>query len=66
VPPRLFVPHAFVADGVVTTDGAHHPADVICYATGFRHNDYLWPMTITGRRKQEETMVPSHWSGRRS
>jgi 4-hydroxyacetophenone monooxygenase len=38
-----------VADGVVTTDGAHHPADVICYATGFRHNDYLWPMTITGR-----------------
>jgi 4-hydroxyacetophenone monooxygenase len=27
----------------------HHPADVICYATGFRHNDYLWPMTITGR-----------------
>ena len=26
-----------------------HPADVICYATGFRHNDYLWPMTITGR-----------------
>ena len=38
-----------VADGVVTTDGTHYPADVICYATGFRHNDYLWPMTITGR-----------------
>jgi 4-hydroxyacetophenone monooxygenase len=37
-----------VADGVVTTDGTHYPADVICYATGFRHNDYLWPMTITG------------------
>jgi 4-hydroxyacetophenone monooxygenase len=38
-----------VADGIVTVDGVHHPADVICYATGFRHNDYLWPMTITGR-----------------
>jgi 4-hydroxyacetophenone monooxygenase len=38
-----------VGDGVVTVDGRHHPADVICYATGFRHNDYLWPMTITGR-----------------
>ena len=38
-----------VADGIVTTDGTHHPADVICYATGFRHNDFLWPMEITGR-----------------
>jgi 4-hydroxyacetophenone monooxygenase len=38
-----------VRDGVVTVDGRHHRADIICYATGFRHNDYLWPMTITGR-----------------
>jgi 4-hydroxyacetophenone monooxygenase len=38
-----------VADGIVTTDGTHHPAEVICYATGFRHNDFLWPMEITGR-----------------
>jgi 4-hydroxyacetophenone monooxygenase len=38
-----------VEDGIVTVDGAHHPADVICYATGFRHNDYLWPMNIVGR-----------------
>ena len=38
-----------VEDGVVTVDGAFHPADVICYATGFLHNDYLWPMTIVGR-----------------
>ena len=36
-------------DGVVTVDGEHHPADVIIYATGFRHNDYLFPMTIIGR-----------------
>jgi len=38
-----------VADGIVTVDGTHHPADVICYATGFRHNDFLWPMEIKGR-----------------
>ena len=41
-----------VADGVVTVDGAFYPADVICYATGFLHNDYLWPMTIVGRNGQ--------------
>ena len=38
-----------VADGVVTVDGVHHPADVICCATGFRHNDFLWPLDIRGR-----------------
>jgi 4-hydroxyacetophenone monooxygenase len=38
-----------VEDGVVTVDGTFYPADIICYATGFRHNDYLWPMAITGR-----------------
>jgi 4-hydroxyacetophenone monooxygenase len=38
-----------VANGVVTSDGALHEADIICYATGFRSNDYLWPMTVTGR-----------------
>jgi 4-hydroxyacetophenone monooxygenase len=38
-----------VADGVVTADGAHHPADVICYATGFRHNDFLASMDVVGR-----------------
>ena len=38
-----------VADGVITDDGAFRPADIICYATGFRHNDFLWPMRIVGR-----------------
>ena len=38
-----------VPDGVVTVDGTHHPADVICYATGFRHNDFLASMDVTGR-----------------
>jgi len=38
-----------VADGVVTVDGEFRPADVICYATGFRHNEFLAPMEVTGR-----------------
>jgi len=36
-------------DGVVTADGVAYDVDVIVYATGFRHTDVLWPMTITGR-----------------
>jgi 4-hydroxyacetophenone monooxygenase len=35
--------------GVITSDGAEFSADIIVYATGFRHTDVLWPMTITGR-----------------
>jgi 4-hydroxyacetophenone monooxygenase len=38
-----------VADGVVTVDGVHYEADIICYATGFRHNEFLAPMEVTGR-----------------
>ena len=38
-----------VADGIVTVDGTFFPADVICYATGFRHNEFLAPMSIFGR-----------------
>jgi 4-hydroxyacetophenone monooxygenase len=38
-----------VPDGVATVDGTHYPADVICYATGFRHNDFLTSMNVTGR-----------------
>jgi 4-hydroxyacetophenone monooxygenase len=38
-----------VPDGVVTVDGTHREADVICYATGFKHNDFLAPMEVTGR-----------------
>jgi cation diffusion facilitator CzcD-associated flavoprotein CzcO len=36
-------------DGVVTADGATHPADVIVLATGFRTNPFLAPMRIHGR-----------------
>src|SRR5262249_28417118 len=35
--------------GIETSDGTQHDVDVIVYATGFRANDYLFPMTITGR-----------------
>jgi 4-hydroxyacetophenone monooxygenase len=38
-----------VADGVVTSDGTHYPADIICYATGFRHNDFLASFEVLGR-----------------
>jgi len=38
-----------VADGVVTSDGTHYPADIICYATGFRHNDFLASFDVHGR-----------------
>jgi 4-hydroxyacetophenone monooxygenase len=37
------------ADGVVTVDGRHHAADIICYATGFRHNEFLATMNVVGR-----------------
>src|SRR5690625_3186589 len=36
-------------DAVITTDEQRYPAEVIVYATGFRHTEVLWPMTITGR-----------------
>ncbi len=39
-----------VPDGVVTADGNHYHADIICYATGFRHNDFLASMDVVGRR----------------
>ena len=47
------------ANGVVTEDGTEHAADVIVFATGFRANDYLWPMEIRGRNGTE---VQDLWS----
>ena len=38
-----------VPEGIVTEDGMLHEADVICYATGFRHNDFLAPIEFIGR-----------------
>ena len=36
-------------DGVRTGDGRHHPADVLIWGTGFRTNDFMFPMEIVGR-----------------
>src|SRR5206468_11450963 len=36
-------------DGVVTRDGAIHPADVLLFATGFQSTPFLAPMRIEGR-----------------
>jgi 4-hydroxyacetophenone monooxygenase len=38
-----------VPAGVVTVDGFLREADIICYATGFRHNEFLAPMEVIGR-----------------
>ena len=34
--------------GVVTADGTVHEVDCIIYGTGFRTNDFMFPMEITG------------------
>ncbi|MCW3040844.1 MAG: monooxygenase [Solirubrobacterales bacterium] len=34
--------------GVVTADGRIHEADCIIYGTGFRTNDFMFPMKVTG------------------
>ena len=39
-------------EGVVTVDGTLREADIICYATGFRHNDFLAIMDVTGRARR--------------
>jgi 4-hydroxyacetophenone monooxygenase len=35
--------------GIQTLDGHEHAVDVIIYATGFKANDFLWPMEVKGR-----------------
>lgn len=56
--PALGKPHArlvgsavreVVADGVITADGEHLPADVIVWCTGFKASEFLQPIKITGR-----------------
>ncbi|WP_067819648.1 flavin-containing monooxygenase [Nocardia inohanensis] len=38
-----------VPEGVKTSDGVVHAADVIVYGTGFKGTEFLWPMKIRGR-----------------
>ncbi|MDQ3768344.1 MAG: NAD(P)/FAD-dependent oxidoreductase, partial [Actinomycetota bacterium] len=36
--------------GIVAADGTLHEADVLIYATGFKTNDFMFPMEISGRQ----------------
>jgi 4-hydroxyacetophenone monooxygenase len=33
----------------IVAGGVEHPVDMIVFATGFRANEYLWPMEVRGR-----------------
>ncbi|MEM0995827.1 MAG: NAD(P)/FAD-dependent oxidoreductase [Bacteroidota bacterium] len=37
------------AEGILTQDGKHHPADVLVFATGFKAVEYLSQIRIVGR-----------------
>lgn len=39
----------FTEDGVVDGDGVEHKVDAVVYATGFKTNDFLFPMEVRGR-----------------
>jgi cation diffusion facilitator CzcD-associated flavoprotein CzcO len=39
---------AMTPTGIVTEDGAEHEVDCVIYGTGFRTNDFMFPMEITG------------------
>lgn len=41
------------AEGLRTADGVLHPCDVIVFGTGFRTQDFLAPMRVTGRDGRE-------------
>ncbi|MFE3273329.1 flavin-containing monooxygenase [Nocardia sp. NPDC059239] len=46
--------------GVVDSDGNEHPADILVYATGFKIQQFLYPMEVRGRsgRSLRETWGP--------
>jgi cation diffusion facilitator CzcD-associated flavoprotein CzcO len=52
---------AVTPNGVRTTDGVEHPADVIVYGTGFKATEFLWPMNLYGRggRKLADVWNPA-------
>jgi 4-hydroxyacetophenone monooxygenase len=37
-------------NGIEVQGGKEYPLDIIVYATGFKANDFLWPMEVRGRR----------------
>ena len=48
------------ADGVVTRDGEHRPADVLIYGTGFSASEFVAPMRVVGRDGSE---LSEEWDG---
>ena len=49
--------------GITDSNGDHHRADVIVWATGFRPNEMLFPMTVTGRDNRD---LRAEWGDRPS
>jgi len=47
-------------EGVVTADGAQHLLDCVIWATGFKANDFMFPMEITGADGRD---LREYWSG---
>ncbi|MGW4369184.1 flavin-containing monooxygenase [Nocardia takedensis] len=45
--------------GLTTTDGTHHDADTLIYATGFHATQFLADVTVTGR---EGRLLHEQWS----
>jgi 4-hydroxyacetophenone monooxygenase len=48
------------AEGVRTTDGVEHPADVLIYGTGFTASDFVTPMRVFGTGGTE---LNEDWAG---
>ncbi|WP_372735194.1 flavin-containing monooxygenase [Nocardioides sp.] len=49
------------ADGILDSQGRRHRADVLVWATGFKPNDFLLPMSIVGRDGQD---LREMWNGK--
>ena len=49
-----------VPEGVRTSDGRVHELDCLIWATGFRTNDFMFPMAITGREGRSLEEVWEH------
>jgi len=39
--------------GILSSDGKHHPVDIIIFGTGFAATEFLAPMNIVGRRGRD-------------
>ena len=47
-------------NGILTTDGEEHPADVVIYGTGFRASEFVAPMKVFGHGGIE---LSEEWDG---